>query len=124
MNEQQIRREWDGFWWLDQVDAAVERRAYNCTCQAGGVDAMSIDTDWLRHAARRIRREYRAMAERAQIAEARIQAVRAERDHARAQVDRVQEIHEPLPEHHIVACSCGWWSHDDCPHVRALDGEQ
>lgn len=28
---------------------AVEDDAYNCECQVGGVDAMSIDTDWLRH---------------------------------------------------------------------------
>lgn len=27
---------------------AVKEGAYNCDCQIGGVDAMSIDTDWLR----------------------------------------------------------------------------
>lgn len=37
---------------------AIERSTspgYNCSCQAGGVDAMSIDTDWLRLTARRAR---------------------------------------------------------------------
>lgn len=27
---------------------AVREDAYNCRCQVGGVDAMSIDTDWLK----------------------------------------------------------------------------
>lgn len=66
----------DGFWWLDQIDDVVKHRAYDCACQVGGVDAMSIDTDWLRRAAETIRNEHRAMAERAALAEARIQAVR------------------------------------------------
>lgn len=59
----------DGFWWLDQIDVVVKRRAYDCTCQVGGVDAMSIDTDWLRHASREIRNELRNATERAHIAE-------------------------------------------------------
>ena len=29
--------------------------AYNCRCQVGGVDAVSIDTDWLLHNLRSIR---------------------------------------------------------------------
>lgn len=67
----------DGFWWLDQIDDVVKHRAYDCACQVGGVDAMSIDTDWLRRAAETIRNEHRAMAERAALGEARIQAVEA-----------------------------------------------
>ena len=40
-----------------------------------------------------------------------------------AAVDRVREMHKPLPEYqYIIACSCGWWSYDECPTVRALDG--
>lgn len=37
------------------IERAVERSAYNCTCQVGGVDAMSVDTDWLRETVRRLR---------------------------------------------------------------------
>lgn len=59
----------DGFWWLDQIDTAVKKKAYDCECQNGGVDAMSIDTDWLRHAAREIRNELRNATERAHLAE-------------------------------------------------------
>ena len=74
----QPTRDRDGFWWLDQIDDAVERHAYDCTCQVGGVDAMSIDTDWLRHAGRAIRHEHRAMAERAELAEHRIARLEAQ----------------------------------------------
>lgn len=50
-------------------------------------------------------------------------AAEAELVALRAQVERVRKMHEPTPEYkHIIACSCGWWSHDDCPHARALDG--
>ena len=27
----------------------LRSQAYNCECQVGGVDAMSIDTDWIIH---------------------------------------------------------------------------
>lgn len=33
---------------LDWLKEHVEKNEYNCSCQAGGVDAISIDTDWLR----------------------------------------------------------------------------
>lgn len=125
MNEQQSNRDRDGFWWISQIYDYVRSHAYDCTCQVAGVDAMSIDTDWLRHAARTVRHEHRAMAERAQVAEARIQAVRAERDHARAQVDRVREMLDQYgPDH---SPECGW---EDCARCvvdevhHALDGEQ
>ena len=31
----------------------VQRNRYNCECQEGGVDAMSVDTDWLRVVAKK-----------------------------------------------------------------------
>lgn len=40
---------------LDWLDNAIRDLAYNCDCQEGGVDAMSIDTDWLRNNAEVIR---------------------------------------------------------------------
>lgn len=44
-------------------------------------------------------------------------------DEAEAAVQRVREMHEPVPVSECTtACSCGWWSHADCPHVQALDG--
>lgn len=48
---------------LDQLDKAIKQRAYDCDCQVGGVDAMSIDTDWLRHAAKEIRHGLRTASE-------------------------------------------------------------
>lgn len=46
-----------------------------------------------------------------------------ERDEAQAAVQRVREMHEPVPVSECTtACSCGWWSHADCPHAQALDG--
>lgn len=75
----------EAFLWLDRLDDAVKHRAYDCTCQVGGVDAMSIDTDWLRHALAEIRRAHRNMAERAGTAEHR--ATRAE-----ARVKAVEDV--------------------------------
>lgn len=39
---------------IDSMIRQLDRddRRYNCECQVGGVDAMSIDTDWLLHALR------------------------------------------------------------------------
>ena len=48
---------------LDHLDKAIKQRAYNCDCQVGGVDAMSIDTDWLRYAAEEIRHGLRTASE-------------------------------------------------------------
>lgn len=39
---------------MARIETATEP-GYTCTCQVGGVDAMSIDTDWLRETARRAR---------------------------------------------------------------------
>jgi hypothetical protein len=36
---------------IRQLDRTGQR--YNCSCQVGGVDAMSIDTDWILAALRR-----------------------------------------------------------------------
>lgn len=38
--------------WLLDFEDAVKRKAYNCECQVGGVDAMSIDTDYLQYGIR------------------------------------------------------------------------
>lgn len=32
---------------LDAIAQTAEQIAYNCECQVGGVDALSVDTDWL-----------------------------------------------------------------------------
>ncbi len=32
---------------LRELRAAITSKQYDCTCQVGGVDALSIDTDWL-----------------------------------------------------------------------------
>lgn len=34
--------------WSESLTKAVEEHPYDCECQVGGVDAMSVDTDWLR----------------------------------------------------------------------------
>ena len=36
---------------IQQIDRPGVR--YNCTCQVGGVDAVSLDTDWLLHMLRK-----------------------------------------------------------------------
>lgn len=41
--------------WLEGLERAVERHGSDCKCQAGGVDAMSIDHDWMRMAVRKIK---------------------------------------------------------------------
>lgn len=46
----------DAFRSLGYLDDAVKHSAYNCDCQVGGVDAMSVDTDWLRAQVEQIRR--------------------------------------------------------------------
>lgn len=53
---------------LDNLNMAIKRlhdavndSAYNCDCQKGGVDAMSIDTDWLRYISDTIRAETQAL---------------------------------------------------------------
>jgi hypothetical protein len=38
--------------WCEELVKSIKEDAYNCECQEGGVDAMSIDTDWLREASR------------------------------------------------------------------------
>lgn len=38
--------------WLEGFKQAVKESAYNCECQVGGVDALSIDTDYLNHGLR------------------------------------------------------------------------
>lgn len=38
--------------WLLDFEQAVAFGAYNCDCQVGGVDAMSIDTDYLQYGIR------------------------------------------------------------------------
>lgn len=57
------------FLWLDRLDEAVRARPYDCTCQVGGVDAMSIDTDWLREGLARIRDGLVSVDSRALLAE-------------------------------------------------------
>lgn len=82
-----------------------------------------------RQAAREVLDEHRCdeQAERAYrravAAEAAVDQAERERDEAQAAVQRVRKIHEPAPVSECTtACSCGWWSHADCPHVQALDG--
>lgn len=43
---------------LDQLEKAIWGSAYNCECQVGGVDALSLDTDWLLAMVRGIKRDY------------------------------------------------------------------
>lgn len=45
---------------IDELSSTVERIRYNCDCQVGGVDALSIDTDWLQDRLRRLDDAYRA----------------------------------------------------------------
>lgn len=39
---------------LTALAAAIEKKQYNCDCQVGGADAMSIDTDWMRAGVRKL----------------------------------------------------------------------
>ena len=80
---------------------AVEKKAYDCECQVGGVDAMSLDTDWLR-----------------EVAASFVKTVNA--------IQRVRDLHKPCDNcdyhvfDHCVSC-CRLWP---CPTIKALDGEQ
>lgn len=63
--------------YLDGLRDAIDRRPYDCTCQVGGVDAMSIDTDWLSTIQREARKALVLAEADRDVAEARIRAVRA-----------------------------------------------
>ena len=40
-----------------------------------------------------------------------------------AAVDRVRAVHQPvIRDECCTECSCGHWSHTECPTVKALDG--
>lgn len=66
----------EAFLWLDRLDDAVRRRAYDCTCQVGGAFRAAAGVPRIRHALAEIRRAHRNMAERVGVAEHR--ATRAE----------------------------------------------
>ena len=34
---------------LTDMESCIKAAGYNCECQQGGVDAVSIDYDWLMH---------------------------------------------------------------------------
>lgn len=39
---------------IEQLAAAVDESKFNCECQVGGVDAMSVDTDWMQAGVRNL----------------------------------------------------------------------
>lgn len=86
--------------------ASIENHGYNCECQEGGVDAMSIDTDYLRVLANEFGRTEEA-------------------------IERVREVHS---EHNCTAITgkpceyngicneCGFKY--PCATIKALDGNE
>ena len=87
--------------WSEYLYAALGRDRYNCECQTGGADAMSIDTDALQAAADSFAKTVAA-------------------------VQRVRDLH--VPEQTVwgvegARCEeCGWPL--PCRTLLELDGEQ
>ena len=78
----------------------VDEYEYNCECQVGGVDAISIDTDYLKEAAKGFSNTTEA-------------------------INRVRELHAKLYSNHDFAPICEW---DEevypCATIEALEGRE